>query len=881
MSEKPPTRQVTIPEPLQLQLTDFRRRLWRMKIAESLSAGLIGLLVSFLLVYGLDRITATPGWARLLILFAGMSLFAVFAPYWIHRWVWRRRKETQIAQLIARHYPGLGDRLLGVIELQDQEANLDTLSPRLREAAMQAVAAEAREKPLVKALPAPRHLQWAGLALILTLAAALVLISTPQAAINALQRWLMPLSDTERYTFTKLENPPRELAVPFGESFQLQLQLASDSRQEPPIAIGRYADQPEIHAGIQDRSYRFSFPGQQREGSIVFRIGDLRHEVAVRPMERPAVKDVWATLTTPDYLKIPPRRINLRSGSLSAVEGSRMQIDLRMNRPLAGTSSYGPILGGPPEGSAPNPTPAATASPLRISGDAASTDTIAIGKHDLEIPFRWQDTYGLSGDAGFRIRIDAIADAAPNCYLQGVNRQHIMLPEETIDFDALAEDDFSIHALGIEWSGQLSQAGPGAPAKGELALGEGKPEDTRMLRPVAFCPAAFGISPQTLTVRAWTQDLFPGRGRVHSEPIVIYVLTRDEHRQILKNRFERQISELEDLARRELNLFEENQRLERLDGEQLQSEDGRKQLSKQQEEEDETERRSAELATDMEQLLKDAARNGEIDKDTMRKITESLKSMQELSSQDVPQVQQQLAEANQASNSAEKSEQDLDKAVEAQRKVVEKMQDAIAKANDANRRFEAGTFVKRLKKAASEQTGITQSLVESFTRSPEASILGQFQHKVDPSDLTLLGRNRSQQTATSGDIRWIQEDLANYHARTGMEGCKKILEEMRKSDITLHLEEIINALSTNLSYQAARQSKHWADELNKWASMLDAENQAANGGGAGDGGGSASESEDFEFMLRVMKMIQTQQDLRSRTRALEQFRRDHKPAGQP
>ena len=106
MSEKPPFRQVTIPESLQLQLVDFRRRLWRMKIVESVAAGLIGLLVSFLLVYGLDRIIATPSWVRLFILLAGVSLFTVFAPYWLHRWVWRRRKETQIAQLIAKHYPG-------------------------------------------------------------------------------------------------------------------------------------------------------------------------------------------------------------------------------------------------------------------------------------------------------------------------------------------------------------------------------------------------------------------------------------------------------------------------------------------------------------------------------------------------------------------------------------------------------------------------------------------------------------------------------------------------------------------------------------------------------------------------------------------------------
>ena len=97
---------------------------------------------------------------------AGVSLFAVFAPYWLHRWVWRQRRETQLARLIAKRYPGLGDRLLGVIELQDQAGNADTLSPRLREAAMEAVAIETGNRKLEEALPPQRHRRWALAAMI-------------------------------------------------------------------------------------------------------------------------------------------------------------------------------------------------------------------------------------------------------------------------------------------------------------------------------------------------------------------------------------------------------------------------------------------------------------------------------------------------------------------------------------------------------------------------------------------------------------------------------------------------------------------------------------------------------------------------------------------
>ncbi len=148
MSQPSQPPKIAIPESLSRQLADFRRHLWRTKALEAVAAGVIGLLVSFLLVFGLERIWPTPAVVRLLILAGGVSLFAVFAPYWLHRWVWKQRREAQLARLIAKRYPGLGDRLLGVIELQGQSETEDSLSPRLREAAMAAVAAETGRRNL-------------------------------------------------------------------------------------------------------------------------------------------------------------------------------------------------------------------------------------------------------------------------------------------------------------------------------------------------------------------------------------------------------------------------------------------------------------------------------------------------------------------------------------------------------------------------------------------------------------------------------------------------------------------------------------------------------------------------------------------------------------
>ncbi len=864
---EPPAAKVTIPEALRVQLEDFRRHLWRVKILEAVAAGMIGLLVSFLLVYGLDRVWQTPGWVRLGILAGGISLFGIFAPFWLHRWVWQQRREDQLARLIARRYPGLGDRLLGVIELQAQEGSADTLSPRLREAAMEAVAAETGKRKLAEALPPQRHRRWSLIVLGLACGAAAAFVIAPRAGWNALERWLMPLSETERYTFTRLENPPLYRAVAFGEAFDVSLKLAPDSDQRPGAASGRFGLQEPVETKLADGVYSFTFPGQQDPGVIYFKVGDLRHEMRIEPVQRPAVEKSLAVVRSPDYLGVPDRTVDMATGVVSAVEGSRVRLELTTTRPLA-AGNYGPSRVQRTEEATEEDEYVPVAGELEISGVQARTAEIAVGAEPFEVPFSWTDELGLSGDSGFRLRIDAMRDAPPTCYLQGIERQKVMLPEETVDFEVLTEDDFGVKVAGIEWSGQFTRPTDEAPAKGEIKLQDGGPEERRVMLTAAFSPAAYGITPQKITLRGYTEDYFPDRGRVYSEPVTLYVLTRDEHAQLLKNRFDRNLTEFEDLARREQELLDENQRLEKLDGEQLQNEENAKRLENQELAETESTRRMDDLTERMESLMKDAARNGDIEKETLRKMAESLKSMQELSQNDLPAVEQQLKAAQDAANTQEKSEQDVAEAVEKQQKAVEKMKEAIEKANDANRNFEAGTFVNRLKKAASEQDGIASSLIEAFD-----SILGVKASRLDPSDERRLSETTRQQANTASDVRWIQEDLASYYARTSTEVFKGILDEMRESQIDSRLEGIRSLLAANHSFTATEDAKKWAGKLAEWAKRLEGDKDEGGGGGGGGGGGQSPEDEDFEFMLRVMKLVQQEQDIRAQTRALEQLRR--------
>ena len=866
MSEHPSSTRNAIPDSLRKQLEDFRRILWLRKMIEAVAAGLIGLLVSFLLIFGLDRIWQTPGWARMLILIAGVSLFAGFAPYWLHRWIWGHRHEGQLARLIAQRFPGLGDRLLGVIELQSQEEAGDSLSPRLRAAAMEVVAAEAGKRELSAALPSPRHRKWGLAAIFLMGLVAAAFLTTPKAGLNALERWLMPFSKTERYTFTQLESPVTYLAVPYGEAFEVRLRLSKQSEQRPSSAQGQYGLQPEVKTSLRNDSYDFRFPGQQEAGTVVFKVGDVRHLLKVEPMQRPSVDGTKAIVDYPDYMGIPNREMDLTTGELTLVEGSRVTFSLEMSRPVR-SGTYGPARDMGDETSVSPFEP--TSGGLTVNGRQARTGGIDIGAVPFEIPFSWIDEFGLSGGSDFLLRVDAIKDAPPVAYTQGIERQKAILPEEVLDFEILCEDDFGLKQTGIEWESLGTATGEQTGTKGELVLAKGGPEESRIMKPVAFSPAAFGITPQRIMLRAFSEDYFPGRGRIYSEPVMVYVLTREEHQQLLKSQFDRTIGELEDLARKELNLLDENQQLERMDGDELQKDENRKRLEEQEQAEDANAEKMKELKEKMEELMKGAARNGDVDKETMKKMAEAMKSMQELADKDVPEVRDQLGEAKEQSNTPEKAKEDVKDAVEKQKKVVEKMKKAIEQANDANKRFEASTFVSRLKKAASEEKGIVASLVEGFSKT-----LGARNSEINPSDQIKLSDTSRQQALTAADVRWIQEDLGHYFARTNKEAFKSILDQMRESKIDIELEEVRAKLQLSNSYTAAEQADKWAKKLAEWAAILGDDMNKEGGGEGGEGNGPNPEDEDFEFMLRVMKMIQTQQDLRARTRVLEQLKRD-------
>src|SRR5438876_10850061 len=197
-------RRLELPESLRTQMFAFRRRVWVIKLIEAGCGAAFGVLAAYLVMFVLDRLWDTPAGVRSGV-FVSALLGCAIVPLALHRWIWRQRRLEQLARLLSRKYPSIGDQLLGIIELVDSESE-QARSLALCEAAIEQVAEKAQTRDFADAVPYPRHIRWAGLALGALVLGIGLLALYPAAAANAWARFLMPWRDIPRYTFAMVDD---------------------------------------------------------------------------------------------------------------------------------------------------------------------------------------------------------------------------------------------------------------------------------------------------------------------------------------------------------------------------------------------------------------------------------------------------------------------------------------------------------------------------------------------------------------------------------------------------------------------------------------------------------------------------------------------------
>ena len=466
---------LTLPESLRRQLEAFRRVVWTVKAIEAVCGAVFGVLLAWLVLFLLDRVSDTSSAVRWILFVAAVASCAAI-PVAFHRWIWSHRGLDSLTRLISRRFPSLGDQLLGIVEIVRNHGDQQASRP-LCEAAIRQVAESAARCDLREAVPQPRHRLWAWLAAVpLALALALPLL-VPEAAANAWARFLSPWRLVERFTFVRIGGLDKKLVIPHGEQAEIGIGLRAESRWRPAQAQARIGRGPTLTAGRDGESYLLTLPPQMAEAPLRLAVGDARQAVTLVPTFRPEITGISAQVHWPAYLGRPePVTKDARGGVLAVVKGSLVVVTATASRDLASATIDGGSV-----------VPA---------GATISTPTLMVDR-PLELSLAWQDTLGLAGSKPLVVSLIAGEDAPPTIAVDGLAGKAVLLESETVRFSLQTRDDYGVKQVGIEWIGSASGGAKSTAdsTAGERLLAAGGPAAETLAAIGTFSPAALAIAP--------------------------------------------------------------------------------------------------------------------------------------------------------------------------------------------------------------------------------------------------------------------------------------------------------------------------------------------------------------------------------------------------
>ncbi|MYA70837.1 hypothetical protein F4009_02950 [Candidatus Poribacteria bacterium] len=618
---------VGLPPRMQDALEQYRKRVWIIKLAEGTLAAIFGIMISYLVVFGLDRLFDTPTLLRVLILLTGMVGMVFFLPLKYYNWVWRHRSLEGIARLLQHKFPRFGNHVLGIVELASNRSDTSA-SPALVEAAMRQVDAEVAKHNLADAVPNPRHRRWAwaaGVPIILVVIGILVIPATSR---NTLARWLTPWRNVERYTFAQLEGNADRRVVAYAEPFDVETRLKEDSPWKPESGEARYADQTPIVAERDGASYKFQLPPQTKEGSVALRVGDARRSIPVEPKLRPALKDLTAKVQLPDYLqRQEPRIDDVRGGIVNLVKGSAATLEATTTRELSEATLNN--------------------RPQKVEGARVTTEPISV-ETTTEMHLTWRDRFGLAARDPQVLRFEALNDEAPTVALSKLKNNQVVISNEVLAFEIQAADDFGVKRIGLEWEGIRNPIHNPEPSSGEKIVSAGTPTADTLTVAATFSPKRESVKPQSLRLRAYAEDYLPNRDRIYSSHLVLHVLTPSEHFKWLVGQMQLWTGAAKDVHDKELQLHQINRELRDLPPETLDDPAQRKRIQEQAAAERANAARLDSLVETGTELVQEAAKNEEFDAEQLEAWGDIIEQLDEIAGQRMPSVADLLSRAAEA-----------------------------------------------------------------------------------------------------------------------------------------------------------------------------------------------------------------------------------------
>lgn len=830
----------TLPDSLVTQLREYEARLRKMETFAAVAGALLGLGAAFVLLFVFDRFLDTPRWARALLTLGGAGLAAWCAQAWAAHWLWNRRGPAQLARLLQRHFRTLGDRLQGVIELTETNDLPPNISPALLRAAIRQVADDSGRFDFAKAVPVRPARRRALAASAVAVLAAAPFVVAPQAASNALARWLQPWAQIERYTFASLEALPAELVVPHGEAFEIVCGVKADSAWKPATATARLNRAEPQQARLDAGRAVFHFSGQTRNGALAVRVGDATREIAIRPLHRPEMKELAARIELPAYLQYPPATQPLAGSSAEFLEGSRVSFAGRTSRALKDAAMQA-------EGGA---TPAA-----EVAGERFVTPAQSLHELGSQAVFRWADTHGLTPAQPYTLRVSTIKDAEARVELRGLEQETAILPDEVLKLTTAASDDFGLKETWLAWTVRGLGDNKEAPGKkGETEKTPGAQMQKELLTEAQFSPALHKIPEDTvIELAAYARDYFPGRAPAESWRHIIYVLSPAKHAERVRERMDQVLKQLDERIRDEERQLEETKTIAENKPE-LTGEKSAQHIKDVEAGERANEAALKKMTAEMRDVMKDALRNKDIPEGTVadwQQLTEQIETKAN------PPMQQAAEALQQGAQQPGQREPQLADAQQKQQQALDAMRNAAKKMNTANQNLYARNFYNRMRAAAAAEHKISDGL-KGLAR----DTAGLKAEEIAPQKAKEFHLVAERQTTNTRDVDSIGNDMASFVKRVPNEKYEAVQKEMMDKKVVAELTELAAFVRQNLGLKSVGRARQWGAQLDEWATMLQSECNSQCSGGEMD-------PDVLEFIVAMVRAAVAQDGVREQTQLVE------------
>jgi len=456
----------SLPPDIRAALLRFRRRVlwlracWRLGITAAATAVLLGaavLLDRYLILSVVERGFITSTTAIVIAVLLTASLLGLRPP-----------RPLDLARGLEAEEPGLGEGLLTLVQFerlterersQFDPALLHSLGRSTGEILSQA-RTEGMERMLWPARLRPEALRARvalGCAVVLWGVLLVSALLHQESSRLLFARFLHPTSHLPRPTTVVLEVLPKTIAAARGADVEIVGKVLRGSPREAVIFTRK-----EGRAWVEHRqdltSGNTSFFSKRLavlRKSLEYRVsaGDfLSPTYQVRVREAPRAVSFRVTYKSPDYTRLPPRKVVQTTGDLTALEGTHVQVEIIASEALRGARMQ--LFEQTHADSLPRPTDTAAARvelpvELPVEGNAAKIESLEISSSGSYRVFL-EATDGVTGGGRSLYIVRALADRSPVVEILDPKSAEVVAEESSLlDLRYRAEDDVAVVSIEL------------------------------------------------------------------------------------------------------------------------------------------------------------------------------------------------------------------------------------------------------------------------------------------------------------------------------------------------------------------------------------------------------------------------------------------------